>query len=76
MRKYGLIIYNTGKRFPVFVDTKEEFDKLYENITELLRDKDRLAYTIIERDYKILLTTDFIKNSYLVFSKNMEKDLK
>lgn len=75
MRKYGLIIYNTGKKFPIFVDSEEKLDELFDNITKLIKDKDCLAFTIVEQDFKILLTTEFIKNSYLVFSKNIEKDL-
>lgn len=76
MRKYGLIIYNTGKKFPIFVDSEEELDELFNNITKLIKDKSCLAYTIVEQDFKILLTKDFIKNSHLVFTKNIEKDLK
>ena len=76
MGKYGLIIYNTGKKFPIFVDTEEELDELFDNITKLIKDKNCLAYTIIEQDFKILLTAEFLKNSYLVFSKDVEKDLK
>ena len=76
MRKYGLIIYNTGRKFPIFVDSEEELDELFDNITKLIKDKSCLAYTIVEQDFKILLTKDFIKNSHLVFTKNIEKDLK
>lgn len=76
MREYGLIIYNTGKKFPIFVDSEEELDELFDNIIKLVKDKDCLAFTIVEQDYKILLTKDFIKNSHLVFSKDIEKDLK
>lgn len=76
MRKYGLIIYNTGKKFPIFVDSEEELDELFDNITKLIKDKSCLAYTIVEQDFKILLTKDFIKNSHLVFTKNIKKDLK
>ena len=76
MRKYGLIIYNTGKKFPIFVDSEEELDELFDNITKLIKDKSCLAYTIVEQDFKILLTKDFIKNSHLVFTKDIEGDLK
>lgn len=76
MRQYGLIIYNTGKKFPIFVDSEEELDELFDNITKLIKDKSCLAYTVVEQDFKILLTAEFIKNSYLVFSKDIEKDLK
>lgn len=76
MRKYGLIIYNTGKKFPIFVDNEEELDELFDNIIKLVKDKNCLAYTIVEQDFKILLTSEFIKNSHLVFTKNIEKDLK
>ena len=76
MRKYGLIIYNTGKKFPIFVDSEEELDELFDNITKLIKDKSCLAYTIAEQDFKILLTAEFITNSHLVFTKNIEKDLK
>lgn len=76
MKKYGLIIYNTGRKFPIFVDSEEELDKLFDNIIKLIKDKSCLAYTIVEQDFKILLTKDFIKNSHLVFTKNIEKDLK
>lgn len=76
MKKYGLIIYNTGRKFPIFVDSEEELDELFDNIIKLVKDKDCLAFTIVEQDYKILLTKDFIKNSHLVFSKDIEKDLK
>ena len=76
MKKYGLIIYNTGKKFEIFVDTKEELDELFDNITKLIKENHCLAYTVVEQDCKILLTAEFIKNSYLVFSKNIEKDLK
>lgn len=76
MRQYGLIIYNTGNKFPIFVDTEKELDELFDNITKLIKDKNCLAYTIVEQDFKILLTAEFLKNSYLVFSKNVEKDLK
>lgn len=76
MKKYGLIIYNTGKKFPIFVDSGEELDELFDNITKLIKDKSCLAYTIVEQDFKILLTSEFIKNSHLVFTKNIEKDLK
>lgn len=76
MKKYGLIIYNTGMKFPIFVDSEEELDKLFDNIIKLIKDKSCLAYTIVEQDFKILLTKDFIKNSHLVFTKNIEKDLK
>lgn len=76
MRQYGLIIYNTGKKFPIFVDTEEELDELFDNINKLLKDKHCLAYAIVEQDCKILLTAEFIKNSYLVFTKDIEEDLK
>jgi len=76
MKKYGLIIYNTGRKFPIFVDSEEELDELFDNIIKLIKDKSCLAYTIVEQDFKILLTKDFIKNSNLVFTKNIEKDLK
>lgn len=76
MRKYGLIIYNTGNKFPIFVDTEEELDELFDNITKLIKDKDCLAFTIVEQDFKTLLTSEFIKNSHLVFTKNIEEDLK
>lgn len=75
MRKYGLIIYNTGKKFPIFVDSEEELDELFDNITKLIKDKSCLAYTIVEQDFKILLTKDFIKNSHLVFTKNIKKKI-
>ena len=76
MKKYGLIIYNTGRKFPIFVDSEEELDELFDNIIKLIKDKSCLTYTIVEQDFKILLTKDFIKNSHLVFTKNIEKDLK
>ena len=76
MKKYGLIIYNTGRKFPIFVYSEEELDELFDNIIKLIKDKSCLAYTIVEQDFKILLTKDFIKNSHLVFTKNIEKDLK
>lgn len=76
MKKYGLIIYNTGRKFPIFVDSEKELDELFDNIIKLIKDKSCLAYTIVEQDFKILLTKDFIKNSHLVFTKNTEKDLK
>ena len=76
MKKYGLIIYNTGRKFPIFVDSEEELDELFDNIIKLIKDKSCLAYTIVEQDFKILLTKNFIKNSHLVFTKNIEKDLK
>lgn len=76
MKKYGLIIYNTDRKFPIFVDSEEELDELFDNIIKLIKDKSCLAYTIVEQDFKILLTKDFIKNSHLVFTKNIEKDLK
>lgn len=76
MKKYGLIIYNTGRKFPIFVDSEEELDELFDNIIKLIKDKSCLAYTIVEQDFKTLLTKDFIKNSHLVFTKNIEKDLK
>lgn len=76
MKQYGLIIYNTGKKFPLFVDSEEELDELFNNINELLKNKDCVAYTVIDQKYKILLTADFIRNSYLVFSKDMKKHLK
>lgn len=47
MRKYGLIIYNTGKKFPIFVDSEEELDELFDNITKLIKNKSYLAYTIV-----------------------------
>lgn len=76
MKKYGLIIYNTSRKFPIFVDSEEELDELFDNIIKLIKDKSCLVYTIVEQDFKILLTKDFIKNSHLVFTKNIEKDLK
>ena len=76
MRKYGLIIYNTGKKFPIFVDNEEDLDELFDNIIKLVKDKNCLAYIIVEQDFKILLTSEFIKNTHLVFTKNIEKDLK
>lgn len=76
MKKYGSIIYNTGRKFPIFVDSEEELDELFDNIIKLIKDKSCLAYTIVEQDFKILLTSEFIKNSHLVFSNNIEKDLK
>lgn len=76
MKKYGLIIYNTGRKFPIFVDSEEKLDELFDNTIKLIKDKSCLAYTIVEQDFKILLTKDFIKNSHLVFTKNIEKDLK
>lgn len=76
MKQYGLIIYNTGKEFPLFVASEEELDELFNNINELLKNKDCVAYTVVDQKYRILLTADFIRNSYLVFSKDMEKHLK